>query len=91
MAPPKKSASGIRWSAWNLLLLVPLFLLITPIFNRSGPEFIGLPFFYWFQLLGVLVGVAATTTVFVMTKDKPTTTPPGPGADVDELDEGVTR
>ncbi|EWC58455.1 hypothetical protein UO65_6347 [Actinokineospora spheciospongiae] len=90
MAPPKKSASGIRWSPWNLLLLVPLLLLITPFFNRSGPEFIGMPFFYWFQLLGVVVGVAATSTVFAMTKDKPTT-PPGPGRDVDELDEGATR
>ncbi|OLR90995.1 DUF3311 domain-containing protein [Actinokineospora bangkokensis] len=88
MAPPKKSVSGLRWSPWNLLLLVPLALLITPVFNRRGPELIGMPFFYWFQFLGVFVGVICTSLVFAMTKDKPTTAPGAPG-DVDDLDEGV--
>ncbi|WP_424183544.1 DUF3311 domain-containing protein [Actinokineospora sp. G85] len=91
MAPPKKSASGIRWSPWNLLLLVPLLLLITPYFNRSGPELIGMPFFYWFQLAGVAVGVICTSVVFAMTKDEPTTPAPGPAGDVDDLDEGAAR
>ncbi|SES29038.1 DUF3311 domain-containing protein [Actinokineospora terrae] len=83
--------SGIRWSSWNLLLLIPLGLLITPIFNRTGPELFGMPFYYWFQLAGVAVGVLATSIVFVMTKDKPTTPAPGPDRDVDTLDEGAGR
>ncbi len=91
MAPPGKSASGIRWSPWNLLLLVPLFLLITPLFNRTGPELLGMPFFYWFQLAGVAAGVLATSVVFAMTKDEPTAKPTRADLDVDELDEGAGR
>lgn len=89
MAPP--GTSGLRWSPWNLLLLVPLLWLITPIFNRTGPELFGMPFYYWFQFLGIAVGVLCTTIVFVKTKDAPTTTAPGTPADVDELDEGTGR
>ncbi|GAA3022826.1 DUF3311 domain-containing protein [Actinokineospora globicatena] len=81
--------SGLRWSSWNLLLLLPLGLLITPIFNRTGPALFGLPFYYWFQLAGVAVGVLATSVVFAKTKDKPTAPPPGPDRDVDTLDEGA--
>ncbi|GAA2991213.1 DUF3311 domain-containing protein [Actinokineospora diospyrosa] len=83
--------SGIRWSNWNLLLLIPLALLITPIFNRSGPALFGMPFFYWFQLAGVALGVLATAIVFAKTKDKPTVPARGTDRDVDTLDEGAGR
>lgn len=89
MAPP--GTSGLRWSGWNLLLLIPLLWLITPIFNRTGPELFGMPFYYWFQFLGIFVGVLCTSIVFIKTKDKPTTAAPGKPADVDDLDEGAGR
>ncbi|MGX7823835.1 DUF3311 domain-containing protein [Actinokineospora sp. 24-640] len=89
MAPPGKS--GLRWSPWNLLLLVPLLWLVTPIFNRTGPELIGMPFYYWFQFLGIAVGVLCTSIVYFKTKDKPTTKVRGAGPDVDDLDEGTAR
>lgn len=58
-------------SPWNWLLLLPIVLcLVTPIFNRSTPKFLGFPAFYWLQLLFVLVGVATTATVYQMTKRK---------------------
>ncbi len=58
-------------SPWNWLLLVPIVLcLLTPIFNRSTPAFLGFPAFYWLQLLFVLVGVASTATVYQLTKRK---------------------
>ncbi|MGQ0839573.1 DUF3311 domain-containing protein [Actinokineospora sp.] len=82
MAPPGKAGSGLRWSPWNLLLLVPMIWLITPLFNRTGPELFGMPFFYWFQFLGILVGVTCTSIVFVKTRDVPAE----PGDD-----EGVAR
>ncbi|WP_018684332.1 DUF3311 domain-containing protein [Actinokineospora enzanensis] len=85
-APP-----SIRWTNWNLLLLIPLFMLVTPIFNRSGPALFGIPFFYWFQLAGVASGVLATSIVYVKTRTAPTATPPGPEPDVDTLDEGAVR
>jgi uncharacterized protein DUF3311 len=62
---------GLQLSAWNLLLLLPLLMLVTPWFNFDKPRLFGLPFFYWFQFLFVLVGVGSVAIVFVMTKGKP--------------------
>lgn len=70
-SPPDKAASGLRWSNWNLLLLVPLLMLITPLFNMDEPRLFGFPFFYWSQLVFVLVGVGSVALVYVKTKDEP--------------------
>jgi hypothetical protein len=91
-SPDGKAGSGLRFRAWNLLLIVPLFTLITAIYNKHDPTFIGMPFFYWFQFVGIIVGVICTSVVYLMTKDDP----PGPvatdaGLDVDDLDEGTAR
>jgi hypothetical protein len=67
-SPPDERRSGLRFNAWNLLLLVPLLMLITPWFNSDSPRLIGLPFFYWFQFLFVIVGVACVWIVYAMTK-----------------------
>ena len=40
----------------GLLLIVPcLIALAVPLFNTMSPELFGIPFFYWFQLLMILV------------------------------------
>lgn len=91
MALPGKTGSTLRWSPWNLLLAVPLLWLITPLYNRIGPELFGMPFYYWFQFVGIPVGVLCTTLVFLNTKDEPTKPAPGQGLDVDDLDEGTSR
>ncbi|WP_026421741.1 DUF3311 domain-containing protein [Actinokineospora inagensis] len=83
--------SGIRWSNWNLLLLIPLVLLVTPIFNRTDPRLFGMPFFYWFQFAGVVPGVLVTSIVYLKTRGAPTTPAPGDEPGVDTLDEGVAR
>lgn len=66
--PPPERPSGLRWSAWNLLLLVPLLMLVTPWFNSATPRLGGLPFFYWFQFAFVIVGVACVWIVYAMTR-----------------------
>jgi len=39
-----------------LLLIVPyLALLIVPLFNRGNPTLVGIPFFYWYQILWTLL------------------------------------
>ena len=43
-------------------------MLITPWFNSDAPRLIGLPFFYWYQFLFVVVGVACVWIVYAMTK-----------------------
>jgi hypothetical protein len=69
-SPPPEDAprTGRRWNPWYLLLLVPLLMLITPWFNQDQPRLGGLPFFYWFQFLFVLVGVACVWIVYAMTR-----------------------
>jgi uncharacterized membrane protein len=71
--------SGLRWNAWNLLLLIPLLWLITPLYNTASPALFGMPFFYWFLLAGIPVAAICTLVVYVKTNDRP-------GAD--DLDEG---
>jgi Protein of unknown function (DUF3311) len=50
---------------WYWLLLLPLLgTLIPPIYNRADPTFIGIPFFYWYQMLWVLISAALTMTAY---------------------------
>ena len=54
---------------WYWLLLVPLVgVLIPPIYNSEDPTVIGIPFFYWYQLLWVLISVAVTAVVYRKTR-----------------------
>ncbi len=40
----------------GLLLAIPtIVLLFVPLYNRQTPEFLGLPFFYWFQALWLFI------------------------------------
>lgn len=66
--PDGSGGSDLRFSPWNLLLLLPLLMLITSWFNHDGPRLFGLPFFYWYQLAFVFVGVACVSIVFVATQ-----------------------
>jgi hypothetical protein len=86
-APHTSKASGLRWSNWNLLLLVPLLMLITPFFNIAKPAVFGMPFFYWYQFAFVPVGVLCVGLVFFMTKDEPVEHGPD-HLDVGDLDAG---
>jgi hypothetical protein len=55
--------------AWYWLLLVPFVgLLIPTIYNQSDPTFVGIPFFYWYQLAWVPVSVAITYFVYRKTQ-----------------------
>jgi hypothetical protein len=89
--PSPEREEGLRWNAWNLLLLVPFLMLATPWYNSIEPTLFGMPFFYWSQFAWVPVGVLCVAVVYVMTKDEPATTAPGRPGDVDDLDEGVAR
>ncbi|HEV2163106.1 MAG TPA: DUF3311 domain-containing protein [Stellaceae bacterium] len=67
MANHQTKQSG--WSWWYLIF-IGLFLvsLWVPLYNRVDPTFIGLPFFYWFQLLLILVGAVLTAIVYFATE-----------------------
>ncbi|MFD9702669.1 DUF3311 domain-containing protein [Lentzea sp. NPDC059081] len=86
---PSDHKTGLRWSNWNLLLIVPLLMLITPWFNIDEPRIFGLPFFYWYQFLFVPLGVLCVGLVYVKTKDEPVVTGKPDKLGVDDLDEGA--
>jgi hypothetical protein len=57
------------WNWWYLLLLaqfVPA--LWVPFYNSIEPTWLGLPFFYWFQLVLVLICAAVTALVYLITE-----------------------
>ena len=67
------NAEGMRQErsqrSWYWLFAVPLLgLLIPPIYNRTDPTLIGMPFFYWYQLAWVPISVAITWLVYVKTR-----------------------
>ncbi len=54
---------------WHLLLLVPIAAAYwVPFYNSIEPSFIGIPFFYWYQLLWVLLAAAITAVVYFVTE-----------------------
>jgi hypothetical protein len=57
------------WSWWYLLLLLQFIpALWVPFYNAAEPSFIGMPFFYWFQLALVFVSAAVTAVVYWATE-----------------------
>ena len=49
-----RSRKGRSWLLW--LLIIPFIALLIPQFyNYSTPTFIGIPFFYWYQLLWIII------------------------------------
>ncbi len=52
-----------RW--FLLLLLIPFIALLwPPFYNFRTPELIGIPFFYWFQLLWIIITAIITAVVY---------------------------
>jgi len=48
-----------------LLLLIPFLLLLVPgLYNFDQPELVGIPFFYWFQALVLLITAGIITLLF---------------------------
>lgn len=64
----QKKRSG--WSWWYLLFAVQFVVALwPPFYNRSEPSWMGIPFFYWFQLLVVIVAAVLTAIVYFATED----------------------
>jgi Protein of unknown function (DUF3311) len=53
------------WSWWYLLFVVQFAVALwPPLYNRAEPYLYGIPFFYWFQLLWVIVSAVFTAIVY---------------------------
>jgi hypothetical protein len=64
------SARRGGWSWWYLLFLIQFVAVLwPPFYNKVEPSFIGMPFFYWYQLLVVIVAAILTAIVYFATDD----------------------
>ena len=58
------------WSWWYLLFVIQFALALwPPLYNSATPAWIGIPFFYWFQLALVLLGAVLTAIVYFAAKE----------------------
>jgi hypothetical protein len=68
MARP--DSSNAKAKLWLWLLLVPyIALLWVPFYNKIEPTLWGFPYFYWYQLLWVVLSSAITAIVYFMTRN----------------------
>ena len=55
-------------ASWALILLIVPFIVLLwpPFYNFDQPEFIGIPFFYWFQLLWIIITAILTAVLYLI-------------------------
>ncbi len=52
---------------WNLLLLIPIFAYLwVPFYAKQEPAWLGIPFFYWYQTLWILLTSLILGMVYVL-------------------------
>jgi len=60
---PRSEKKGRSWLL--LLLLIPFIAMLwPPFYNFRDPALFGIPFFYWFQLLWVIITAILTAIVY---------------------------
>ncbi|CAH2769953.1 MAG: COG5591: Uncharacterized conserved protein [uncultured Caballeronia sp.] len=70
MAQEAVAATGqVRKKQWLWLLVLPWIGVVwVPFYNKIEPVLWGFPFFYWYQLLWVLISAVIAAVVYVKTK-----------------------
>jgi hypothetical protein len=57
-----------RW--WYLLFVVQFVAVLwPPFYNSVEPRWIGIPFFYWYQMLWVVISAVITAVIYLATRD----------------------
>jgi Protein of unknown function (DUF3311) len=57
------------WSWWYLLLVVQFIAVLwPPFYNAVEPTWMGIPFFYWYQMAIVIVSAVLTAIVYFATE-----------------------
>jgi len=58
------------WSWWYLLFVVQFAAVLwPPFYNSAEPRWIGIPFFYWYQMLWVIISAVTTAVVYLATRE----------------------
>ena len=69
IADSTRRAQRSDHSHWNWLLLLPLLAtLFPPLYNKMDPHLFDIPFFYWYQLMAIVLSVIVTLLVFRKTR-----------------------
>jgi Protein of unknown function (DUF3311) len=56
------------WSWWYLLFVIQFVAVLwPPFYNKAEPSWAGIPFFYWYQMLWVVLGAILTAIVYFAT------------------------
>ena len=56
---------------WYLLLIAPFVgTLWVPFYNAVEPRLAGVPYFYWYQFLWIIIGAVLTGVVYFATRDE---------------------
>lgn len=55
--------------AWYAILVVPFIALLCPVYLRQTPALFGFPFFYWYQIVWLLISAALTALVYRQVRD----------------------
>jgi hypothetical protein len=67
MSERRAGRGGWRW--WYLLFLVQFIAVLwPPFYNHTEPTWLGVPFFYWYQMLWVILSAILTAIVYVATE-----------------------
>ncbi|MGH3366464.1 MAG: DUF3311 domain-containing protein [Nocardioidaceae bacterium] len=69
VAEPARSgrSRGVWWVVGVLLAIPTVMPLLVPIYARAEPEFIGFPFYYWYQFLWIILAATLTTCAYLLT------------------------
>jgi hypothetical protein len=64
---PRTRPTGRSRTWLALLLLIPFIVLLwPPFYNFKDPALLGIPFFYWFQLLWIFITAILTAVLFAL-------------------------
>jgi hypothetical protein len=65
-----QSSSKRGSRGWYFLLLLPFIATLwVPFYNSVEPTLAGIPYFYWYQFLWVILSVFITAVVYFMTRE----------------------
>jgi len=61
---PRGASPAARAFVYTIFAIIVVVTLWVPLYNRVEPLWLGIPFFYWFQVAWIVVTAAATVVAY---------------------------
>ena len=81
---PQPNASRGRWGWYLLLAIQFVAILWVPFYASAEPAVLGIPYFYWYQFLWIVISAILTAIVYFATREPEAVTVP---ADINPLED----